>query len=70
MSILDRWSGRAVQHHQLQQVPGPVWAEHQPAHRVVPHLVDNDRVVDSMKNVLARDAMAQRRTENAPLQQS
>jgi hypothetical protein len=42
--------------------PGP--AEHQPAHWVVTYLVDSDRVVDDVEDVLARDAMAQRRAEN------
>src|SRR5580700_2920949 len=57
-------AGRAVHHHQFQQVSGPVRAEHQPARRVVTHLLDNDRVVDGVEDVLARDAMAQRRAEN------
>ena len=39
-------------------------AEHQPAHWVVTHLLDSDCVVDGVEDVLARDAMAQRRAEN------
>jgi len=35
------------------QVPGPVQAQHKPAHRIVIHLAHGDRAVDDMEDVLA-----------------
>jgi hypothetical protein len=60
----DRRAGRAVHHYQSPAGFRTVRSEHQPAHRVVTHLIDSDRVVDGMEDVLDCDAMAQRRAEN------
>jgi len=49
----DRRADGAVHHHQLEQVPGPVASEHQPAHPVIANLLNSDGVVDGVVDIFA-----------------
>ena len=58
---------RAIQHHQLEQVRGPIRAEHQIAERILADLVDSQGVHECVLDVLRVDAVPQRRREHLHL---
>jgi len=53
-------SASIIDDHQFQQIPIEIWTEHQEAKGVFTNFVDCERTLNSMVDVIQRDAVFQR----------
>ena len=53
----EKFSTFRDEHNDFEQVPGSIRADDQPAIRFVPCVLDNQRIVNGMENLLISNAM-------------